>query len=132
MTVTILSKRVREVNIQTRSRFDKEVWPPELSKTFIPLVLIQHHGLPNSKQSTVLAEFVERGHIDRVVSTITLPRCLMLESHQPLQEMLNTSKVTKEVTEILTSLETSDDPQFVLIEGDRKIFVIKRDLISLG
>jgi len=31
--------------------------------------------------------------------------------------MLNTSKVTKENTEILTSLETGNDPQFILIEG---------------
>ena len=38
-------------------------------------------------------------------------------SCQPLQEVLDTSKVTKEVTEILAPLETSDDPQFILIEG---------------
>ena len=31
--------------------------------------------------------------------------------------MLDTSKVTKEVAEILAPLETSDDPQFILIEG---------------
>ena len=31
--------------------------------------------------------------------------------------MLDTSKVTKEVAEILTPLETSDNPQFILIEG---------------
>ena len=40
-----------------------------------------------------------------------------LDSHEPLQEVLNTSKVTKEVAEILASLETSSDPQFALIEG---------------
>ena len=31
--------------------------------------------------------------------------------------MLDTSKVTREVVEILAPLETSDDPQFILIEG---------------
>ena len=67
-----------------------------------------------------MAEFVERGHIDKVVSvtkTDTLPKRPKLDSHQPLQEVLDTSKVTKEVAEILAPLETSDDPQFILIEG---------------
>ena len=67
-----------------------------------------------------MAEFVERGHIDQVVSvtkTDTSPKRHKLDSHQPLQEVLDTSKVTKEVAEILAPLETSDDPQFILIEG---------------
>ena len=67
-----------------------------------------------------MAEFVERGHIDKVVSvttTDTLPKRLKLDSHQTLQEVLDTSKVTKEVAEILAPLESSDDPQFILIEG---------------
>ena len=118
--VTILSKRVREVSIQTRLRVDKEAWPPDPPKTFTPLVLIQHQGYRNIKQSTTMAEFVERGHIDKVVTITTtksLPKRLKLDSHQTLQEMLDTSKITKEIAEILAPLETSDDPQFVLIEG---------------
>ena len=67
-----------------------------------------------------MAKFVERGHIDKIIpvtKTDTLPKCPKLNSHQPLQEVLDTSKVTKEVAEILAPLETSDDPQFILIEG---------------
>ena len=67
-----------------------------------------------------MAKYVERGHIDKVVSvtkTDTLPKRPKLDSHQPLQEVLDTSKVTKEVAEILAPLETSDNPQFILIEG---------------
>ena len=67
-----------------------------------------------------MAEFVERGHIDKVVPVTTtdvLPKRPKHLSRQPLQEVLDTSKVTKEVTEILAPLETSDDPQFILIEG---------------
>ena len=67
-----------------------------------------------------MAEFVERGHINKVISvtkTDTLPKRPKLDSHQPLQEVLDTSKVTKEVAEILAPLETSDHPQFILIEG---------------
>ena len=71
------------------------------------------------KQSTALAKFVEQGHIDKLVTSDnvlpTPPH--KLDSHEPLQEVLNTSKVTKEVAEILAPLETSSDPQFVLIEG---------------
>ena len=113
----MLSKKIREVNIQTRLRVDKEAWPPDPPKTFTPLVLIQHQGYRNMEQSTAMAEFVERGHIDKIVSvttTDTFPRHL---NHQPLQEVLDTSKVTKEVAEILATLETSNDPQFILIEG---------------
>ena len=61
-----------------------------------------------------MAEFIERGHIDKVVS---VTKTDSLSSHQPLQEVLDTSKVTKEVAEILAPLETSDNPQFILIEG---------------
>ena len=67
-----------------------------------------------------MAEFVEQGHIDKVVSatkTDTLPRRSKLDSHQPLQEVLDTSKVTKEVEEVLAPLETSNDPHFILIKG---------------
>ena len=116
----MLSKRVREVNIQTRLTVDKDAWPPEQPKTFTPLLLIQHRGHRNLKQSTAIAEYVERGHIDKVASvtsTDTLPKHPKLDSHQPLQEVLDTSKVTKEVAEILAPLQTSSDPQFILIEG---------------
>ena len=67
-----------------------------------------------------MAEFVEQGHIDKVVSvtkTDTFPKRPKLDGHHPLQEVLDTSKVTKEVAEILAPLETSVDPQFILIEG---------------
>ena len=109
--------------MQTRLRVDKEAWPPDPPKTYTPLVLIQHQGYCNTKQSTAMAEFVERGNIDKVVSVATTDpllkdsKRLKLDSHQPSQEVLDTSKVTKEVAEILTPLESSDDPQFVLIEG---------------
>ena len=66
-----------------------------------------------------MAKFVERGHIDKLVTSdnvLPTPHH-KLDSHEPLQEVLNTSKVTKEVAEILVPLETSSDPQFVLIEG---------------
>jgi len=93
--------------------------PPEQPKTFTPLVLIQHQGQHNFKQSTAIAEFVEQGHIDKVVSSsdTVAKHHHKLDSHQPLQEVLNTTKVTKEIADIVATLETSNYPQFILIEG---------------
>ena len=117
--VTILSKRASKVNIQTWLRVEEKAWPPEQPKTFTPPVLIQHQGHRNLKQATAMAEFIERGYIDKIVtSSNPVPRRHgKLDSHQPLQEVLDTSKVKKEVAEILVPLETSKDPQFILIEG---------------
>ena len=117
--------------MQTRLIVDKDAWPPEQLKTFTPLLLIQHKAHRNLKQSTAMAEFVEQGHIDKVASVITtdtLPKCPKLDTHQPLQEILDTSKVTKEVVEILAPMQTSSDPQFILIErapGIGKSFLLK-------
>ena len=117
--VTILSKRVRNINIQIWLRVDEEAWPPEQPRTFTPLVLIQHQGHRNLKQSTAMAKFVERGNIDKVLSSSSgVPNHHhKLDSHEALQEVLNTSKVTKEVAEILAPLKTGNGPQFILIEG---------------
>ena len=118
--VSILSDRVSKVNIQTRLRVDKEAWPPEPPKAFTPLLLIQHQSHRNLKQSTAMTKFVERGHIDKVISLASGDTALKPSQHprlHPLQEVLDTSKITKEVEKILAPLETSDDPQFILIEG---------------
>ena len=66
-----------------------------------------------------MAKFVERGHIDKLITSSNVHPAPHhdLDSHEPLQEVLNTSKVTKEIAEILAPLKTSNDPQFVLIEG---------------
>ena len=115
----MLSKRVSKVNIQTQLRVDEDTWPPEPPKTFTPLLLIQHQGHRNFKHFTAMAKFVGQGHIDKLVTrdgVLPTPHH-KLDSHETIQEVLNTSKVTKEVADILAPLETSGHPQFVLIEG---------------
>ena len=124
--VGILSKRVSNINVQTWSRVDNEAWPLEQPKTFTPLVLIQHKDHRNIKQSTAVTEFVSQG-IDKIlpcteickheINTNKLSLQKKLDNYEHLQEVLSTSEVTKEVTEILAPLETSNDPQFILIEG---------------
>ena len=97
---------------------DEEAWPPEPPKTFTPLVLIEHQGCRNFKQSTAMARFIEQGHVDRIMKNDgAVPKHSKLDRHKPLQEVLDTSKVTKEVVEILAPLETSNNPQLMLIEG---------------
>ena len=83
-----------KVNIQTRLRVEEEAWPPEQPKTFTPLILIQHQGHRNLKQTTAMAEFVERGYIDKIVtSSNPVPRHHgKLDSHQPLQEVARSQK----------------------------------------
>ena len=117
--ITKLSKRVKKVNIQTRLRVDEKTWPPAPPKTFTPLVLIQYQGHHNLKQSTAMTKFVEQGYIDNLVpnSNVIPEHRHKLDNHEPLQEVLSTSRVTKEVTEILATLEKGDDPQLILIEG---------------
>ena len=66
-----------------------------------------------------MTKFIERGYIDKVMGDCTVvpnhhPK---LDSHELLQEVLDTSKVTKIVTDIVAPMETSDDPHFALIEG---------------
>ena len=117
-----LSNSVSEIYIQTHLQIDEEAWPPMQPKTFTPLVLIQYKGEHNLKQSTTMAEIVEQGHLDEIAygtNSDMIPNCkrLKLGSHKELQEIFDTSKITKEIVKILTPLEKSNEPQFILIEG---------------
>ena len=113
--MTVLANRVGEMNMQARLTVGEEAWPPELPNTFTPLVLIHYRGQRNLKQTTAMAEFVGLGHIDDVM-TISSNNTAS-KYHERLREALDASTVTKKVSDILASFETSSDPQFILIEG---------------
>ena len=118
--VSILSNSMREINIQAWSTIDEEAWPPEQPKRFTPLVLIQHQHQTNMQQSTAMAEFIERGHIDSVIpkTTTVVKYCPKVSTDcEPVQEVLHNSTITKEVAEILLPMEANKDPHFILIEG---------------
>ena len=119
--VSILSEMVSQHNLQERFNTDEETWPPDQPKNFTPLVLIHRQGQHSIKQPTVVAQVIQTGDIDNI-TTMTGNQSVpkhhpKLDSHEPLQEVLDGSKVTKELAEILASLEQSKDPQFILIEG---------------
>ena len=73
------------------------------------------------KQATAVAQLIQTGDIDEITSLASnrsVPKHHpKLDSHESLQEVLDSSTVTKELTEILAPLEYSKDPQFILIEG---------------
>ena len=119
--VSILSDIVSQCNVRERFNSDEETWPPEQPKIFTPLLLIHHQGQHSMKQATAVAHLIQTGDIDKVTSLgsnqSTPKHHPKLDSHEPLQEVLDGSTVTKELTEILAPLEQSEDPQFILIEG---------------
>ena len=119
--VSILSEMVSQCNSQERFNTNEETWPPEQPKNFTPLVLIHHQGQHSMKKPTVVAQVIQTGDIDNITTmagTQSVPKHHpKLDSHEPLQELLDSSTVTKELAEILAPLEQSEDPQFILIEG---------------
>ena len=119
--VSILSETVSQCNVRERFNTDEETWPPDQPKNFTPLVLIHHQGLHTMKQATGMAQLIQTGDVDEITSLASnrsVPKHHpKLDSHKPLQEVLDSSTVTKELAEILAPLEQSKEPQFILIEG---------------
>ena len=112
---------VSRCNVRQRFNPVEETWPPEQPKNFTPLVLVHHRGQHSMKQATAMAQVIQAGDIDEITSLASKQPVTKhhpkLVSHESLQEVLDSSTVTKELTEILAPLEQSKDPQFILIEG---------------
>ena len=112
---------VSQSNVRERFNTDEETWPPDQPKNFTPLALIHHQGQHSMKQATAMAWLIQTGNIDEITS-LASNRSVptnhpKLDSHEPLQEVLDSSTVTKEFTKILAPLEQCKEPQFILIEG---------------
>ena len=109
--ITILSDRVRQVSIQTRFAVDKDAWPPNRPKDFIPVLLIHHQGDHTVEQAAALqlAESVQLGGVH--------PKHYPQDSQQSLREALDNSKTTKQLVDILAPLQESDDAHLILVEG---------------
>ena len=121
IAVSILSEMVSQSNERERFNPDEQTWPPDQPKNFTPLVLIHHQGQHTMKQATAVAQLIQTGNIDEITSLASNRSVFKhhpkLDSHEPLQEVLDSSTLTKELAEILAPLEQSKDPQFILIEG---------------
>ena len=115
-----LSCHMKRVYKQTRFDVEKDAWPPEQIKDFTPVVLVHYEEQRIMKHANIIAETVHTGHISDVISAASdqlVTKCHKLDSHQPLREALQSSKVTKDVTDILLSFDQCNDPQTILIEG---------------
>lgn len=116
-TVTVLSKRVSKFNVQTRFIIDDDTWPPEQLESFIPLLLVHYQGLRNSNQIVAMAKLMHTGEITSLVD----PNQSCVTHHtstETLQDFHDTTVVTKELKDILTPLESSNDKSsIILIEG---------------
>ena len=107
--VTILSDRVRQLNIQTRFAVDEDAWPPNQPQDFTPLLLVYHEGQHTFKQA---ASWQSAGCARQIRSKYYPPG-----SHQSLRGALDNSKTTKQLVNILAPLQDSDNVQFILVEG---------------
>ena len=105
-----------QITVQTRFLVDDDTWPPKQPTSFTPLLLIHHQGDHTPEQVTAVAELMYTGDIDKVVS-VTSAQCAKLDGHDKSYKVLNTSKATKEIEDILAPLEEGKQSCFILIEG---------------
>ncbi|XP_065884351.1 protein NLRC5-like isoform X2 [Dysidea avara] len=122
--VSILSDRVAKFNAHLQNIVDEDRWPPEQPEEYTPLVLIQHQEHRTKEQVKEVAKLAQTGDIDLVTTgasgQLALKHHCKLDtagSHKILRHVINTSTVTTNVVEILTTLEETDGKRFVLIEG---------------
>jgi len=113
----MLSNRVAMLNMQAQHSANEDMWPPDQPKSFTPLVLLHHQEQRTLKQTTEMAKLIQTGNIESVTTDLSKN----LNSDETVQHVLDTSIVTKNISEILTPLEekqeNSDNQKFVLIEG---------------
>ena len=95
---------------------DDDTWPPKQPTSFTPLLLIHHQGDHTPEQVTAMAELMHAGDIDKVAS-VTGSRHAKFDGHDKLHKVLDTSKATKEIGEILAPLEEGKQSCFILFEG---------------
>ena len=95
---------------------DHNTWPPKQPTSFTPLLLIHHQGYHTPEQVTAMAELMHAGDIDKV-ALVTGSQRTKLDVHDKFHKVLDTSKATKEIGEILAPLEEGKQSCFILIEG---------------
>ena len=95
---------------------DDDIWPPEQPTSFTPLLLIHHQGHHTPEQVTAMAELTYAGDIGKV-ALVTDHQHGKPNSQEKVHKMLDTSKATKDIAEILSPLESGKQSSFILIEG---------------
>ena len=115
----MLSKRVAQINVQARFMVDDDTWPPEQLKCFTPLLLMHYQGHRNIKQVTAIATLMHTGKIASLANAYQsgIANDPKLDNNDTVQEVLDVTRMTKNLEEILAPFENHDEPCFMLIEG---------------
>ena len=99
--VTILSNRVRQINVQARFMFDDDTWLPEQLKTYTPLLLIYFQGNHNPKQGATMAELMERDDDSSIASDqMGITQHSTQGNHEVLHRILDGYTVTENFNSI--------------------------------
>ena len=80
-------------------------------------MLVHHQDKYTAKQAAAMATCIHSGYIDEVVSESVNPGCCNTEITKPAKKTINTSKITKDISDILNIPEISDSAHLILIEG---------------
>ena len=99
---------------------DNKALPPELPTSFTPLLLAPYQGNRTQKQVTAIAKLTYTGDIGMIASVTNEQASVKgdkRDGYEKFHEIVETSRATKEIEEILVPLENSDKSAFILIEG---------------
>ena len=109
-----------QINVHTRFTVDDNTWPPGKPAHFTPLLLVHNKSHRTPEQVQAMAELMCTGNISKVASVTggePAVKHVKLDDHERLHKMLDTSRVTKEIEEILAPLDENTESAFILIEG---------------
>ena len=112
-----------QLNLAPQFPNDDETWPPYQLKFYIPLLLMHYKDQHTLKQANAVAELISAGKIDDIPVAMVNNQLISTHhnkeggGHESLKDILDNSKITKEIAEILAVLENKVSSCFILIEG---------------
>ena len=111
---------MKAVYRQTRFNVGENTWPPEQPKDFTPVVLVHYEEQRSTEDIATIMKTLHIGGISDVIFAANnqpIPIPQQLNNHQQLREALQTSKVTRNIADVLMPFEQCENPQIVLVEG---------------
>ena len=107
--ITMLSNKVRQINVANRFTVDNDTWPPDVLKSFIPPLLIYYQSSHRVKNMKTM---MEKGG-----NKFTEQASPKLYNHSSSQRISDGSVKTRKIEDILTPLQNDHEPCLILIEG---------------
>jgi len=118
----VLANHLKPFYITNRFITDEDAWPPEQPKQFTTLALVHHKNQPTEKQIISMANALNAGDVTSIIAAATTNGQVDVSLNScsdSLKEVLQESKVTKSLSDILAPLEAPESEQMrtILIEG---------------